>query len=92
MLTPVKTQSSEAKSKKAEIELSEFVRCQKGSRIYQRKLKKATTKDIDDMLKSLASHLPNLLTNVYGNYFCQKLYSVCNMRQKIIFLENVISL
>jgi hypothetical protein len=92
MLTPSRTSLNEAKPKKHEIELSEFVRCQKGSRIYQRKLKKATSNDIDDMLDSLASHLPNLLTNVYGNYFCQKLYNVCNLRQKIIFLENVIFL
>ncbi len=75
--------------KKNEIKLSEFLRCQKGSRIYQRKLKKATCEDIDEILKNLDGHLANLLTNVYGNYFCQKLYTVCNINQKIYFLENV---
>ncbi len=44
MLTQLKTHNNEVKrkSKKPEIALSDFLKSQKGSRIYQRKLKKAT--------------------------------------------------
>jgi hypothetical protein len=75
--------------KKKEIKLSEFIKSQKGSRIYQRKIKKMNFHEIDDVIKEILDQLPILLTNVYGNYFCQKLYTLCSNDQKLVILEKV---
>ena len=77
------------KKKKEEIKLSEFLKTQKGSRIYQRKLKKIKSEELDSLLKSLEPHFSELLINSYGNYFCQKLYTICDFNQRRFILENV---
>jgi hypothetical protein len=78
------------KTKKGDIKLSEFLKSQKGSRIYQRKLKKIKSEEIDFLLSTLERDFPELLTNIYSNYFCQKLYTICNVEQRRFILENVI--
>ena len=81
--------NSVSEKKKKEIKLSEFIKSQKGSRIYQRKIKKMNHSEIDFIIKDIIDHFPNLLTNVYGNYFCQKLFTLCDLDQKLIILEKV---
>ncbi len=81
--------SPQDKSKKPELELSEFLKSQKGSRIYQRKLKKLTEQELTETIEILKNEISGLLINVYGNYFCQKLYTNCNTQQRRIFFENV---
>ena len=88
MLTQLHTKST-TKPKKQEIEISEFVRSQKGSRIYQRKLKKITKEEIDGLLTQLDGKFADILVNVYSNYFCQKLFSIASTQQKRYILENV---
>ncbi len=77
------------KKNKDEIKLSEFLKTQKGSRIYQRKIKKIESDELDSLLKSLQPHFSDLLINSYGNYFCQKLYTICDFNQRRFILENV---
>lgn len=87
--TEIVEKKRDSKKKKIDVKLSEFLKTQKGSRIYQRKLKKITSEEIDDLLKKLDGTLSDLITNIYSNYFCQKLFSACNSKQKKNFLENV---
>jgi hypothetical protein len=77
------------KKKKNDSKLCEFLKSQKGSRIYQRKLKKMTQTELNELLSTLKENFGELLTNVYGNYFCQKLYTVSNLEQRKFILENV---
>jgi hypothetical protein len=81
--------SENKKKKKTDLKLSEFLKTQKGSRIYQRKVKKFTTEEIDELLEQLDGLVADLLVNVYGNYFCQKLFTTSNSQQKRYILENV---
>jgi hypothetical protein len=79
-----------AKSNKAlDTKLCEFLKSQKGSRIYQRKLKKFSQPEVWELLISLKSHFGELLTNIYGNYLCQKLYTVASLEQRKFLLDNV---
>ena len=78
--------------KKKEIKLSEFIKSQKGSRIYQRKVKKMSILEIDEVISELLNYIPVLLTNVYANYFCQKLFNLCNIDQKLIILDKVFNI
>ena len=77
------------KKKKVEEKLSEFLKSQEGSRIYQRKLKKITKEEIDGLLTQLDGKFADILVNVYSNYFCQKLFSITSTQQKRYILENV---
>ncbi len=75
--------------KKDEIKLSEFLKSQKGSRIYQRKIKKIKTEELEGILKALEFNYAELLISVYGNYFCQKLYTICYLKQREYILKNL---
>jgi hypothetical protein len=77
------------RKKKVDVKLCEFLKSQKGSRIYQRKLKKISKEELDELLASLKDLFGELLINVYGNYFCQKLYTVSSLEQRKFILENV---
>jgi hypothetical protein len=85
----LKTRTSPVQAKKEDVKLPEFLKSQKGSRIYQRKLNKIKPEDNEELLQTLKLQFSDLLTNMYGNYFCQKLYTICNISQRCFILENV---
>ena len=72
-----------------ELELHEFLKTQKGSRIYQRRLKKMNNIEIVNLIKTLNEHFSEIICNNYGNYFCQKLYSICDLECRLLILNIV---
>jgi hypothetical protein len=89
-LEDVAGMKNQGKSKRtAEFKLCKFLQSQKGSRIFQRRLKKMEVKEIDELLDTLKGHFRELLTNVYGNYFCQTLYTKATLQQRLIILDSV---
>jgi hypothetical protein len=85
----MKPQFIPEKKKMDDMKISDFLKTQKGSRIYQRKLKKMKSEEIDSLLTTIQPHFSELLINSYGNYFCQKLYTICEIKQRCFILENV---
>jgi hypothetical protein len=74
---------------KQEMKISEFLKTQIGSKIYRRKLKKMKTEEKESLIRLSEVNFSDLLTNSYGNYFSQKLYSSCNTYLRSIILEKV---
>lgn len=55
----------------------------------QKFLNKITPEDLDYFINALGYNLPLLMTDVYGNYFCQKLFQSCSAEQRISILNYV---
>ena len=67
----------------------QIVTCQNGSRILQTYIFKSTVDVIKKIFTELADHIPEIITNVYGNYFCQKFFLTLEDSDKVIFLKKV---
>jgi uncharacterized protein YbcC (UPF0753/DUF2309 family) len=67
----------------------QIVTCQNGSRILQTYIFKSNLEIITKIFKELSYHLPDIITNVYGNYFCQKFFLTLKDEDRILFLEKV---
>jgi len=67
----------------------QIVTCQNGSRILQTYIFKSNLEIITKIFKELSNHLPDIITNVYGNYFCQKFFLTLKDEDRILFLEKV---
>lgn len=67
----------------------QIVTCQNGSRILQTYIFKSTLDVIKKIFSELAEHVPEMITNVYGNYFCQKFFLTLEDFDKITFLQKV---
>ena len=66
-----------------------IVTCQNGSRILQTYIFKSNLEIISKIFKELSGHLPDIITNVYGNYFCQKFFLTLQDNDRILFLQKV---
>lgn len=66
-----------------------IVTCQNGSRILQTYIFKSNLDIITKIFKELSNHLPDIITNVYGNYFCQKFFLTLQDDDRILFLKKV---
>jgi hypothetical protein len=69
--------------------LKDIAQTQSGSRFLQKQLTKGSPDFIEFVLKQIGSYLPELMTNDYGNYFCQRLLSSCSTTQRLFFINNI---
>lgn len=66
-----------------------IVTSQNGSRIMQTYIFKSSPEVIKAIFTELADFMNEIITNVYGNYFCQKFFCVLDNEDRIIFLKKV---
>lgn len=59
-------------------------------RVMQKFLNKASPEDLDFFISSLGYNVSVLMTDLYGNYFCQKLVQSCSSEQRVNILNYVI--
>lgn len=62
---------------------------QTGSRFLQKQLSKGTPDFIEFVLKEIENSLPELMTNDYGNYFCQRLLFNCSPSHRLFFIKQI---
>jgi hypothetical protein len=70
-------------------ELWIYAKTQKGSRNLQKLLNKIDPEELDIILEKVKKRFPELMADVYGNYFCQKLIQSCSAEQRMFILRNV---
>lgn len=66
-----------------------IVNCQNGSRILQTYIFKSNLDIVSKIFLELSDNLPDIITNVYGNYFCQKFFLTLQDDDRILFLKKV---
>ena len=71
------------------LDFCEFVKTQKGSRILQKLLNKILPNELDLILEKIKDNFSDLMTDTYGNYFCQKIIQSCSAEQRIFILKNL---
>lgn len=69
--------------------LWDYAKTQKGSRNLQKLLNKIEQEELDKILNECKNNFKDLMTNIYGNYFCQKLIQCCSSDQRMFILRNV---
>ncbi len=62
---------------------------QKGSRNLQKLLNKILPQELNVILQKVKDHFSFLMTDTYGNYFCQKLIQCCSSEQRVFILKHV---
>lgn len=67
----------------------QIVTCQNGSRILQTYIFKSNLDIVSKIFLELSDNLPDIITNVYGNYFCQKFFLTLQDDDRILFLKKV---
>ena len=67
--------------------MNEYICNQIGSRIMQKYLKKFPSHIRTLLISKLAPYIDKLMCDTYGNYFCQKLYKVSELHQRISILN-----
>lgn len=67
--------------------LDNFICSQTGSRMLQNNLDNFSKQIIDILIDKIKSSFEKLMSDVYGNYFCQKLYNMSNFEQRLLILE-----
>ena len=60
-----------------------------GSRILQKALVRTSPSIISSIFSEVEQGIPNLMTDSYANYFCQKFFSVLNENDRLRFLCRV---
>ena len=69
--------------------LDNFICSQTGSRMLQNNLDNFSKQIIDILIDKIKSSFEKLMSDVYGNYFCQKLYNMSNFEQRLLILESI---
>ena len=69
--------------------LDEFICSQTGSRMLQNNLNNFSHQIIDLLIKKIKIYFPKLMCDVYGNYFCQKLYIKSSLKQRLLILDSI---
>ena len=41
------------------------------------------------LIKKISPYIDKLMSNTYGNYFCQKLYNISDLQQRIEILNSI---
>lgn len=57
--------------------------------MLQKYLDKISPEAINYIIKMISNKFSKLMTDTYGNYFCQKLIQSCDSGQRIQILEHV---
>ena len=66
-----------------------YICSQIGSRIMQKYLKRFPSYIRTLLINKLSIYFQNLMCDTYGNYFCQKLYNISELDQRIIILNSL---
>jgi hypothetical protein len=69
--------------------LHSFICSQKGSRVMQKYLHNISPDNLTYLIKKINYNISQLMTDMYGNYFCQKMIQSCSADQRIKLLEYV---
>ena len=66
-----------------------FICSQTGSRMLQNNLDNFPPHILDILIVKIKFSFQKLMSDIYGNYFCQKLYSLSSFEQRMTILENI---
>ena len=66
-----------------------FICSQTGSRMLQNNLNSFSKHIIDILIDKIKSSFEKLMCDIYGNYFCQKLYNKGSFEQRLLILESI---
>ena len=75
--------------KKIQSRLLVLIKSQKGSRIIQKYLKNTQNEIIHQIFMQIKPYLIELMKDPYANYFCKKLFSYLNQKERIDFLLSI---
>lgn len=68
-----------------------LLKTHKGSRIFQNYLKNTQSDILHQIFCEISVSLPVLMSDPYGNYFCQRFFLFLNQRDRIQFLSSISS-
>ncbi|MCQ2817080.1 MAG: hypothetical protein MJ252_07430 [archaeon] len=66
-----------------------MIKTQRGSRIFQNYLKKTDVEIIHLLYLEIKPFIVDLMNDLYGNYFCNKIYGSLNKKDRIDFLFTI---
>ena len=69
--------------------LDAFICSQTGSRMLQNNLNNFSNQIIDLLIDKIKLYFEKLMCDVYGNYFCQKLYIKSTFKQRLLILDSI---
>jgi len=69
--------------------MDEYICTQIGSRIMQKYLKKFPSYIRTLLINKISVFFEKLMCDTYGNYFCQKLYNISELDQRILILNSL---
>ena len=69
--------------------LDVFICSQIGSRILQNNLLNFSYQIITDLINKIKPYFEKLMSDIYGNYFCQKLYLISSFEQRLLILDSI---
>ena len=67
--------------------LPEYICTQIGSRIMQKYLNRFPSFIITNLIEKINLFFEKIMCNIYGNYFCQKLYNISSIEQRRMILN-----
>ena len=69
--------------------LSEYICSQTGSRIMQKYLNHFPSFIITNLIEMIYMNFEKIMCDIYGNYFCQKLYATSSIEQRRMILNSI---
>ena len=69
--------------------LPDYICSQIGSRIMQKYLNRFPPFIITNLIEKINIYFEKIMCDIYGNYFCQKLYSICSIEQRRMILNSM---
>ena len=69
--------------------MDEYICTQIGSRIMQKYLKKFPSYIRTLLINKISIYFEKLMCDTYGNYFCQKLYNISELEQRLLILNSL---
>ena len=69
--------------------LSDYICSQTGSRIMQKYLNHFPSFIITNLIEMIYMNFEKIMCDIYGNYFCQKLYAICSIEQRRMILNSI---
>ena len=69
--------------------MCDYICSQIGSRIMQKYLKRFPSHIRTLLIEKISTYFDKLMCNTYGNYFCQKLYNISDLQQRMMILNSL---